>query len=233
MSDDLLDALLGLNRVLAEREPLDDTLGRVAQVGRRAVEGCGAAGITVYRGERLLTAGFSGDDAPVLDDAQYRADAGPCLHAYRTNATVDVPDLQAEDRWPEFRAVAADLGYRSSWSSPLVASGLVLGSLNLYGADRAAFGDGSRAVARLFAEEVAVTLTNAMDFERYHELAGQLGTALETRDLIGQAKGILMHQRRLSAHEAFEALVVASQARNVKLRTVAEEVARTGELHDH
>jgi AmiR/NasT family two-component response regulator len=57
-----------------------------------------------------------------------------------------------------------------------------------------------------------------------------LRDALSTRDVIGQAKGILMATRKVDADAAFDLLRVASQALNVKLRTVAEEVARTGAL---
>lgn len=63
----------------------------------------------------------------------------------------------------------------------------------------------------------------------------QLHSALDSRDLIGQAKGILMERYRLTPDDAFALLARASQETNVKLREVAAELTRTGALpgHDH
>lgn len=55
------------------------------------------------------------------------------------------------------------------------------------------------------------------------EVAG-LTEALESRDVIGQAKGILMASQGISADEAFNILRRASQRLNVKLRDVAAQV---------
>jgi AmiR/NasT family two-component response regulator len=59
---------------------------------------------------------------------------------------------------------------------------------------------------------------------------GQLHAALESREVIGQAKGILMERYRLTPDGAFELLARASQDTNVKLREVAAELCRTGAL---
>lgn len=55
-------------------------------------------------------------------------------------------------------------------------------------------------------------------------LVGQLLQAIETRDLIGQAKGVLMGRYHIDADEAFERLVAESQRRSVRLTTVARRV---------
>jgi ANTAR domain len=61
----------------------------------------------------------------------------------------------------------------------------------------------------------------------------QLRTALDSRDVIGQAKGILMERYRLTPDGAFALLARASQDTNVKLREVAAELCRTGSLPGH
>ena len=67
-----------------------------------------------------------------------------------------------------------------------------------------------------------------------HEYAlGQRNSALSTRDIIGQAKGILMERERLSAGQAFDRLRRASQGLNVKLSDIARKLAETGELGSH
>ena len=55
-----------------------------------------------------------------------------------------------------------------------------------------------------------------------------LEEALLSRDVIGQAKGILMERHHLTADQAFEELRQASQKRNRKVRDMAAELAETG-----
>ena len=60
-----------------------------------------------------------------------------------------------------------------------------------------------------------------------HEVEG-LKQALESRDAIGQAKGILMERHKMTSEQAFEELRRISQHENIKLRDVAEFLATTG-----
>jgi AmiR/NasT family two-component response regulator len=53
----------------------------------------------------------------------------------------------------------------------------------------------------------------------------QLRRALDSRDVIGQAKGILMHRRGISAEQAFDLLRRSSQDLNVKLAELARLLA--------
>ena len=93
-----------------------------------------------------------------------------------------------------------------------------LGALNLYSKQRGAFDDEALAVGSVFATHAAVALAGAQHDE-------QMQKALQTRDVIGQAKGILMAQQDVSADEAFDILRRASQRMNIKLRELAERVA--------
>ena len=86
-----------------------------------------------------------------------------------------------------------------------------------------AFDDVSEQVARLVAASAAVALAGAQETEH-------LQTALRARDVIGQAKGILMERYKVDADEAFRMLVTASQTTNVKLRDIAAHLAATGTL---
>ena len=97
------------------------------------------------------------------------------------------------------------------------------GALNLYGSRPDAFDERAIEIGEVFAAHCATTLAAAISQEGVE-------AALQTRDLIGQAKGILMERHRLTADQAFERLSAASQARNVKLRQIAEIVTSTGYL---
>jgi AmiR/NasT family two-component response regulator len=98
-----------------------------------------------------------------------------------------------------------------------------LGALNLHSRQPGAFSDESEQVALMFAAHAAVAFAGAQAQE-------QMQTAVNRRDLIGQAKGILIERYKISGQEAFRLLVVASQTTNIKLYDVADYLVTTGEL---
>ena len=124
-------------------------------------------------------------------------------------------------RWPPFATEATAAGVRSMLCLPLHVDTTTFGTLSLYADTPHAFRDATEPVARVLAVLAAITLS---------ESRGRLNLqqALETRDLIGQAKGIIMHARRITAEDAFALLVRRSQETNTKLVDVAEAVVTTG-----
>jgi AmiR/NasT family two-component response regulator len=95
----------------------------------------------------------------------------------------------------------------------------------LYADRAAAFGDPHERVAVLLAAFAALALAEA-------QRAGQMHDALGNRDIIGQAKGVLMERHRITADAAFGVLSRVSQAENRKLAEVARRLVETGELPD-
>ena len=81
-------------------------------------------------------------------------------------------------------------------------------------------------LARRFAEQARILLANAQAFARSEERNEQLREALASRDVIGQAKGILMEREGVSADQAFDILRRASQRSNVKLRELSEQLTQ-------
>jgi GAF domain-containing protein len=158
-----------------------------------------------------------------VDKAQYDTGEGPCLDALYECRTVRLPDLDAEPRWPKFAAQAREVGLASMLAMQLYVHDEDLGALNLHSTHRDAFGDESEQIGLLFAAHAAVALAGAQNEEHLY-------TALSHRDVIGQAKGILMERYKIDAQDAFRLLVVASQNTNIKLYDVAEYLVRTGAL---
>jgi hypothetical protein len=102
-----------------------------------------------------------------------------------------------------------------------LAADLNLGSLNLYACAERCFCEDARVVGELFATHAAVALFAA---NRVHNYTN----ALTNRDVIGQAKGLLMAREDLTAQQAFDRLVRASQEANIKLAEVASWL-----VHEH
>jgi transcriptional regulator with GAF, ATPase, and Fis domain len=187
------------------------------------VPGTQHAGITLVTGREFATPAASDELAERIDQIQYETDEGPCLDAARHHETVRCDDLRTEARWPRFARQAADLGVLSMLSFQLFAGEDSFGALNLYAGNTAAFGQDSESSGILLASHAALAMAAA------RTQAGLL-TALDSREMIGQAKGILMERYKITGVEAFGLLVASSQAMNRKLRAIAEHLVATGEL---
>ena len=210
-------------RTLLAEGTLPQTLSRISTLAVETIGGCDHAGISVIEGRRISTRG-SNDGVPAQVDAiQYEVDEGPCLDAIQAQPIVWTDDLLTEGHWPRFaRRTAEETGVRSMLCFRLFAEEQTLGALNLYSREPAAFDDESREVGSVFAAHAAVAMASAKQLDQIEE-------ALRSRDVIGQAKGILMARQGVTEEEAFEILRRASQRLNVKLREVAHGVVLPGE----
>jgi GAF domain-containing protein len=220
---DMLAVRMGeLARSLQQEGSLQDTLQGIVTAAVDTVPGAQFAGISEVQGRlEINTPALTDELVRASDAAQY--ETGPCLDAIYVEQTVRVSDMASEDRWPEFAKRAAQLGVRSMLSFQLYVVGDNLGALNLYNREPDAFDDESEHVGLLFASHAAVAMAGAQRNE-------QLNRAMGTRDLIGQAKGILMERHKLTADQAFMLLVRASQATHTKLRGIAEQLTTVGQL---
>ena len=123
--------------------------------------------------------------------------------------------------------MAAAEGVTGMYSVPLRVADRTVGAINLYSM-RQTFSEEDQHLAESFAGQAAVAVANADAYHQARELAHHLEEALKSRDVIGQAKGIIMERERVTADQAFEMLRKVSQARNTKLRELAEQVVLTG-----
>ena len=212
-----------LSRELQADLTTETLLQHIAMAAVTEVPGAQYAGITLLTGKEFATAAASGELVERLDRVQYQTGEGPCLDAARHHQTVRCDDLRADARWPRFASQAAGLGVLSVLSFQLFVEGDSFGALNLYAPDPAAFGEDSESTGILLASHAALAMAAA------RTQAGLL-TALDTREMIGQAKGILMERYKITGVQAFGLLVASSQGMNRKLRDIAGHLVATGEL---
>jgi transcriptional regulator with GAF, ATPase, and Fis domain len=186
---------------------------------------CGAASITVLgEDQELVTVAWSDDQTLKADQRQYQLGQGPGVDAVWTDGLFAVPDLRQDGRWPRWASAAAGLGMGAVLSVHLFTDH-TLGSLNLYASDPRRYDHADLEAARVIAAHASVVLA-------YTRTERNLWRAIDTRNLIGQAQGILMERYRLTAAAAFEVLRRCSQRRNVKLVVLAEQLVTTGQLPD-
>jgi GAF domain-containing protein len=138
--------------------------------------------------------------------------------------TVRIDDVVTDERWRPWCSAVTPLGVRAVLSVPLVAGGTGLGAIKVYSDQPGSFDDRADRVLELFARQAAVLLANTITLADAHRTNSQLTEALHHRDVIGQAKGILLARGAVDDTEAFAMLITASQRGNVKLYEVARRL---------
>ncbi|MDQ6715011.1 MAG: GAF and ANTAR domain-containing protein [Actinomycetota bacterium] len=206
-------------RTLRGERSVQATLDKIVELAVKTIDGCEHAGVTLVERGKMRTPAASDEIPRLVDAVQYETGEGPCLDAIRDHDVFQTDDLTQEPRWPNFsRRAAEESGVASMLAYRLYIEEDTMGSLNLYSMQEAAFDAEDRAVGSIFAAHAAVALSAANQQDNLEQ-------AIETRDVIGQAKGILMARQHVSADEAFEMLRRASQRLNIKLRVLAKQVA--------
>jgi len=239
----VLEPLLAMGDLVpagGEAKRVEGILHGLAQVAVDVVRGAEAASLTlVGPGGAWTTPAFTGALAQRVDAMQYAVGQGPCLEAATAVewTAILVRDLQNEKRWPALAAQSAATGGRSVMSVSLFAgpslgaegSQRAVGSLNLYASTAAAFGESERDTALLLALYAALALAATGAIDDAGQTIDQLKEAMATRNVIGQAQGILMERNKFTAGQAFDRLRTASMNLNRKLRDVARDLSETGD----
>jgi len=207
------------------------TLQRIVEVAVETIDGCDEAGILLIRGREIVAGAWSDDLVRNIEEMECEIGEGPCLDAIAQRPTFESADLRDQLAiWPTFTARAIDAGIHSMLAFRLFAAEDTLGALDLYGFLPGAFDDAAHAFGTVFAAHAALALAGAQLHERDLADVDGLRQALEARDVIGQAKGILMATHHIDGDTAFELLRATSNNLNLKVRAVADHVVQTGTL---
>jgi GAF domain-containing protein len=210
-----LAQLAGL--VLTEPD-VSAALTRVTHVAVAVVPACDGASLTMRRAGVPDAPAASGDWALGLDELQFAEQEGPCLDCLREGSVLRSRDLAADERFPSYGPRAAERGARSTLSLPLAADGRTVGALNLYSRQVDAFDRDALGLGELLAAHAALAVQAAMAYYSSRDLAAQMRSAMASRALIEQAKGVLVEREGISPERAFDRLVEQSQTSNRKLR---------------
>jgi GAF domain-containing protein len=216
----LAEAFTVITGELLTTRDANETLQRIVTSAVEVIEGCDHAGISLLVDGRLETPAQSDEVPAVVADIQDATGEGPCVDAtYESGRLFETGDLSRDDRWPRFAAAVVErteihsaMGIRLT-KDPLAA----LGALDLYATSVNAFDDSDRNVGAIFAAFASVAIRAALERQ-------QLMDAIASRDVIGQAKGIIMERTGVDEEQAFVMLREASSRMNRKLRDVARGV---------
>jgi GAF domain-containing protein len=195
---------------------LEEMLEIVVQTARASLPEVDDVGLSIaHRDGRIETVVATSDLVRELDDFQYTHQEGPCYYSVVAEPVVVVEDLRHEQRWPGFVAEAVRRGVTAQMGLRLYTERETIGALNLYALGAISFSEETRETAQLLATHAALALGRARQEQ-------QLTTAIASRQVIGQAVGIVMERYGLSQDRAFAYLARASSTGNIKIRDIAQ-----------
>ena len=195
----------------------DITLGHITTAAVDLVDGIDYADVMLIENESYRSIAPTAALVTELDNAQMRLQQGPCLEAATSDSIVRAPDLRQDQRWPDFAAVALEQGVHSVLSFQLYVHRTGTGALNLLGKKPHALDIQSETTLAMLATQAAITLISARKEVQFE-------SALASRDVIGQAKGIIMERFKLDAGRAFALITKLSQDGNIPVRKIAQQV---------
>lgn len=229
MTQALAERISEVARLLASDEDDDATLLRLTRLGVELVPGATAAAVTISTGDQAHTFAASDPRIDELHRLQFDSGEGPVAETLRYNEARHARDVTAERRWPAFCHAAADAGFGGCIALPLHTGRQPAGAVALYAEHPDTFSGAAHDLALLFAAQGGTAVHNTDVYGACRQMVANLQTALESRAVIEQAKGVLHAELNLSPEEAFELIRRASHDTNQKVRDLAAKLIR-GEI---
>ena len=228
VSSDLAVGAAGLLATAASSEP--SSLLRLAGLAVQQVDGCAAATAVLWRDGEPAVVTSSHPESPALIWVQLRAGRGPILDALASGDPVSCADTLAGEQWPEYAVAALALGIRSSLTLPYRGAPDSF-TLSLLAARPGVMDPAQIPLAELLVAFGGAALAAVSDYDEAQRTAVQLRDAADSRSLVDQAKGILMHALGCSADEALDRMRQVSQRNNMRTTEVAATIigARAGQ----
>lgn len=176
-------------------------------------------------GELELIASTS-EAADLVEVMQLGAESGPCIECFLTGASVSVPDIAESERWPIFRQAALENGFAAIEAIPMRLRNTTIGTLNLLRSTPGMPPPEDLSAARAFADVATIGILHERTLREKEMVADQLQTALNSRVMIEQAKGVVSFTADVSIPEAFTLIRTFARTRGLRLGEVAEQVVR-------
>jgi ANTAR domain len=199
------------------------SLNRLAELAVREVPGCCGATAILWRDDELVGLSSTHPDLAELAEIQLRTGQGPTIEAMREGEPAGCGDTLHDTSWPEYSVEALRRGVRSALALrhefPPMTVVLTVASVRPQAIDSQQV-----PLAGTLAAFGGAVLANASAYGDAQREAVQLRNAIDSRAVVDQAKGILMHAYGCSAAEALERMRRVSQTKHVKVTDVAKQV---------
>jgi transcriptional regulator with GAF, ATPase, and Fis domain len=187
--------------------------------------GVSAAGLLLTdRQDSLQVVAASSERTRLLELFQLQTDQGPCVDCFRTGQPVSVADLPSAGGWPRFTTAAAEVGFAAVHALPMRLRTEIIGALNLFDAMPGALDESKLRIGQALADVATIGLLQQRAIHRRDTLTEQLQSALNSRILIEQAKGVLAERLHLDMAQAFALLRGNARRSNRRLSELAQAI---------
>ena len=221
---DVHQALTELGRLRFGTMSVEDAMREIVQTTHTVFSVDGAGLMLTDAEQRLRGVAASDQRFAHLEDLQIEHGEGPCIEAFDTKQLVGTQDLEAEQRWPGFSAAAVARDVRAVLASPLPYNQDAVGVVAVLSEQRRPWSAEGELALLAFTDLAALLIASMMQGEQHSQLAQQLQGALDSRQVIEQAKGVLMGTKGISARAAYEQLRAQARAERRKLAAVCAEI---------
>jgi GAF domain-containing protein len=229
---DVHQALHELGKLRFGEMRVEDAMREIVQTTHTIFDVDGAGLMLADAEHHLRNVAASDERMGRLEELQVRHHEGPCIAAFDDKALVAAQDLADERRWPTFSDAAVAQGIRAVLASPLPYNQDAVGVVAVLSEDRRPWAAEAELALLAFTDLAALLIASMMIGQQHSELAAQLQTALNSRAVIEQAKGVLIGQQGLSAHAAYEQLRAQARAERRKLVAVSADLVRSAARGD-
>jgi transcriptional regulator with GAF, ATPase, and Fis domain len=203
---------------------VDGALRLVVDLARVCVKGADGVSVSLQRNGVLSTVAASDSTIMAMDVNQYETGEGPCVDAFSQGHWFYAESLDTETRWPSFTPQARDLGIKAILSSPLKTAEEPVGALNIYSRTAESFDIKAQETAARFAQRASMILSDAGVGVSETQMAIRFQEALQTREVIALAKGVIMEREGVDEDVAFTDLLRLALHNGAPLRRRAEEI---------
>ena len=223
-SQDVRHALNDLGRLRFGEMRVEEAMHQIVQTTHSIFSVDGAGLMLADAEHHLRNAAVSDDRVRDLEELQIVHQEGPCITAFDDKVLVGVEDLSSDPRWPLFNQAAVGRGVRAVLASPIPYNQDAVGVVAVLSQERHPWSAEAELALLAFTDLAALLIASMMMGEQQMALAVQLQGALNSRAVIEQAKGVLIGQRGLSAHAAYEQIRAQARAERRKIAVVAGEL---------
>lgn len=187
-----------------------------------------AAGVALLDGDDLRFVTATSDAGSAAERCQEKFQSGPCADSIARNAPVVVNDIRDHfDEWPRYAPALDAIGFRAVLGLPLVLDDRRVGSLDIYSAEPREWSEEAVDAAHALADVGAAYILNASELTQRQRATEQLQTALDTRVVIEQAKGVLAERLGITPEEAFQRMRATARSRSTKMVGICRRVIDT------
>jgi GAF domain-containing protein len=221
---DVRAALEELGRFRFGEMRVEDAMHEIVHTTHTIFDVDGAGLMLTDHDQQLRSVAASDERLAHLEELQIEHAEGPCIAAYEDKQLVGVEDLASDTRWPQFSGAALSCQVRAVLASPLPYNQDAVGVVTVVsGKTRPWSAEGELALLA-FTDLAALLIASMMQSQEKSELATQLQGALDSRQIIEQAKGVLVGRHGISPRAAFEQLRAQARSERRKVATLCAEV---------